>query len=103
MAIKIGPSPSAGIDVAMGSLRPSSFASLAIRDPIRPPPITIVSALSAVRMARGEDDGVKAFDVLAAARAIIEATVEQRFIVVGGMGESENDEDVSRKFVLIIL
>lgn len=45
VARKMGPSPSAGMDVEMGSLRPSSFAFWEMSEPMRPPPMTMVSAL----------------------------------------------------------
>lgn len=40
----MGPVPSAGMDVAMGSLRPRSLAFWEMREPILPPPMTMVSA-----------------------------------------------------------
>lgn len=56
----MGPSPSAGMDVAIGSLRPSNVASLAISDPILPPPMTIVSAFRLVDMRDAVTDETEA-------------------------------------------
>jgi hypothetical protein len=68
----MGPSPSAGMEVAIGSLRPSNVASLAIRDPILPPPMTMVSAFRLVDMRAAvvdETDEVNPWEVQIVARA----------------------------------
>ena len=52
----MGPSPSAGMEVATGSFRPRSLASLEIREPIRPPPITIVSEVAESLVCMDEHD-----------------------------------------------
>lgn len=83
--MKIGPSPSAGIEVAIGSFRPSNFASLEMREPIRPPPITIVSAFSLddIRV-DGVEDGTNPCDEvqMIATRPSKDASGEQTILML---------------------
>ena len=44
VATNIGPEPSGSIDVDTGSARPRSLAPEEMREPIRPPPMTMVSS-----------------------------------------------------------
>lgn len=81
--MKMGPSPSAGIEVAIGSFRPRSLASFEISEPMRPPPMTIVSAFSFVDIrADGRDvEGAKPLEVQMLARLSSWVSGDAIFIV----------------------
>ena len=52
----MGPEPSASMDEAMGSLRPRSLAFWEISEPMRPPPMTMVSGVAASWVLIMQDD-----------------------------------------------